>query len=122
DFNGDGSIDVAFITGSSTVTAMVHDGRGGFTSLTNFSTGDLMSFPPEGPAATSIAVGDFNNNGRADIVVTHHDGNTIAVLLDSSTPVPSITSPAAGSRLPGSATLSWSAPDGLPGAPVAEYW
>ena len=81
DFNGDGKPDLAVANaGSNNVTVLLGNGSGGFTPAGNspFMVGN-------GP--TSIAVADFNSDGRADIAVTNYGfepaGTNITVLLGS---------------------------------------
>jgi len=77
DFNGDGKQDLAvadFLGG--TVTVLVGSGTGGFTA------GPGSPFPTdEGPI--SIAVGDFNEDGKADLAIANSGKKDITVLLNS---------------------------------------
>jgi Metallo-peptidase family M12/FG-GAP-like repeat/FG-GAP repeat len=59
-------------TSSSCLTA-------GFTQLSF----DIASHYPVGGAAYSVAVGDFNGDGKQDLVTANFDGNTVSVLLGS---------------------------------------
>jgi uncharacterized protein (TIGR03437 family) len=75
DFNGDGKPDiVAANSGGNTLILLLGNGAGGFTAAggSPFAVG---SFP------SSIAVGDFNGDGRADIAIANAGGNSAAVLL-----------------------------------------
>jgi hypothetical protein len=63
DFNGDGNQDLAVANQSShNVSILFGDGAGNFSAPTNFSTG-ASSNP------VSVAVGDFNGDGRQDLAV-----------------------------------------------------
>jgi hypothetical protein len=81
DFNNDGAPDLAVanqygfeggVLSSRDVGVLLGNGLGGFASAVNFDSGG--SFP------SAIAVGDFDNDGQADLAVPHATGN-VAVLL-----------------------------------------
>jgi hypothetical protein len=62
DLNGDGRIDV--ITASQgTVSVLLGDGKGGFAAAKNYATSGIS-------ANLSIALGDFNRDGKLDVVVS----------------------------------------------------
>jgi hypothetical protein len=75
DFNGDGKTDLAVANfGGATVSVLLGNGNGSFTAA------------PGSPAAvgsqpTSVAVGDFNGDGKADLAVANSNSNTVSVLL-----------------------------------------
>ena len=75
DVNGDGKADlaVADLFGNY-VTVLLGNGNGGFTAVSGgpFSAG---SFP------ASVAMGDFNSDGRADLAVANSGDNNVTVLL-----------------------------------------
>src|SRR5262245_55940802 len=65
DFNNDGKNDLATVNrGAHTVSILLGDGAGNFGTATNFSTGDTFSEP------FALAVGDFNNDEKTDVVVS----------------------------------------------------
>jgi hypothetical protein len=77
DFNGDGKQDLAvanYGTGSdpNTVSILLGDGAGGFSARTNF---------PVGSSPASVAVGDFNNDGKQDLAVANTGSNNVSILL-----------------------------------------
>ncbi len=80
DFNGDGKTDLAVVnSGSDSVSIFLGNGDGTFTLV-------LPTFPatktlPTGNNPSSIAVGDFNGDGKMDIAVTNKDDNTVSVFL-----------------------------------------
>jgi hypothetical protein len=80
DFNGDGKADltVANRTGDS-VSVFLGDGQGGFGRRTD------LAFAANS-AIYSVAVGDFNLDGKPDIVGANAGDDTIAVFLNTTTP------------------------------------
>src|SRR2546421_1183784 len=81
DFNGDGTLDLAVAnpnssaagvgSDSATVSILLGTGTGSFGAKTDFSTGR---------ASSSVAVGDFNGDGKLDLAVAGF-GDTAATLL-----------------------------------------
>jgi hypothetical protein len=76
DFNGDGRADVAVhhTSGSSPVGVFLGNGDGTFQPARNAAAGDSQGEPG------SLAVGDFNADGRPDLA-TANDVGTVSVLL-----------------------------------------
>ena len=75
DFDGDGNADVAIANyGSNTVTVLLGDGAGGF-SAAPFSPFAVGSYP------YSVALGDFNGDGKPDLAIANSQSNTLTVLL-----------------------------------------
>ncbi|MGC1106278.1 MAG: VCBS repeat-containing protein [Candidatus Acidiferrales bacterium] len=75
DFLGNGKLDLAVAnSGSNNVTLLLGNGDGTFAQAASspFSVGKGLS---------SIAVADFNGDGRLDLVVTNTGDNTISFLL-----------------------------------------
>jgi len=72
DFNGDGIPDfaVADLFGNS-VTILLSDGSGGFTSST----------VPVGGGSYGVAAADFNGDGKPDLVVANGSDSTVTILL-----------------------------------------
>jgi hypothetical protein len=75
DFNGDGKLDlaVANVAGNN-VTVWLGNGSGGFT----VSAGSPF---PTGNSPSSIAVADFNGDGRLDLAVANALSNDVTILL-----------------------------------------
>jgi hypothetical protein len=85
DFNGDGKLDLAVANAcgsdpncgsESTLSVLLGDGRGNFT---------LASSPVVGGWPWSVAVGDFNGDGKLDLAVANQSSNTVSVLLGDGT-------------------------------------
>ena len=80
DFNGDGIQDFAAANeGSNTVSIRLGNGSGGFTSPAS----------PEvavGSAPFSVAIGDFNGDGRQDFAAANFSSNDVSVRLGVCTP------------------------------------
>jgi hypothetical protein len=75
DFNKDTRMDIAVANaGGDNVGVLLGNGDGTFSVQTTFSTG-------ANSAPNAVAVGDFNNDTRLDIVVANYDGNNVGVLL-----------------------------------------
>ena len=76
DFNGDGITDVAavnFFGGAAGIVGIrLGNGNGTFGPVTSYTLGN---------ESRSIAVGDFNNDGKADLVVGQNSDDNIAILL-----------------------------------------
>ena len=91
DFNGDGKPDLAVANrGSDNVTVLLGDGSGGFTA----ASGSPFA---AGSGSFSVAVGDFNGDGRPDLAVADLDSNSVTVLLNTApgtVPITFVTSPA----------------------------
>jgi hypothetical protein len=81
DFNGDGRADLAVLT--TTVNPDYTSTGGGVSVLLGNGDGTFQSEATNavngGPF--SIATGDFNGDGRTDVVVTNLNGNSVSVLL-----------------------------------------
>jgi hypothetical protein len=82
DFNGDGLPDLAVanvIEGNGTVSILLNTTAPGSTTP-SFT---LAASPQLGGMPSSIAVGDFNGDGKPDLAVTLVDANKVVVLLNS---------------------------------------
>jgi hypothetical protein len=77
DVNGDNKPDIIVANnGGNNVGVLLNSGNGTFLRQKAYITGD-KSYPP------SVAVGDVNNDNKADIIVTNQNINSISVLLNS---------------------------------------
>jgi hypothetical protein len=69
DFNGDGNLDLAVVepggTGSSALSIFLGDGKGNFRESATYQTG---------VQSTSVAVADFDGDGKLDVAVTNELG------------------------------------------------
>jgi FG-GAP-like repeat/PASTA domain/Dockerin type I domain/Divergent InlB B-repeat domain/FG-GAP repeat len=77
DFDGDGKLDIVETNpnpGNGNVSVLLGKGDGTFQSPVNYTVGTT----PE-----AVAVGDFNGDGKPDIVVGNRNSNNISVLLNS---------------------------------------
>jgi CSLREA domain-containing protein len=77
DFNGDGKQDLATADasggfGAGDVSVVLGDGAGGFSSSTPFTVGTTP---------LSVAVGDFNGDGKQDLAAANGNSNNLSVLL-----------------------------------------
>jgi hypothetical protein len=93
DFNGDGIQDIAVVSGSaSTVSILLGNGAGGFGAPTPFGTGT-------GTNPASVAVGDFNGDGKQDLATANFDSSNVSILLgDGAGNFGAATNFAAGAR------------------------
>ena len=75
DFNGDGKPDVAIANnGSNNLTVLMGDGSGGFTAAPGSPFG-------VGSGPVSVAVGDFNGDGKLDLATANSNSNNVTILL-----------------------------------------
>src|SRR4029077_6184538 len=79
DLNNDGNPDLATVTYSgNTVAVALGDGTGLFGSVQTFAA------PPNGIYPYDVAAGDFNHDGKQDLVMAGYLGGYAFVLLNQS--------------------------------------
>ncbi len=117
DLNGDRETDLAIANSASgTVTVLLSNGTGGFTA----APGSPL---PAGSGPVSVAVGDFNGDGKPDLAIANARGNNITVLLGNGaggfTAAPG--SPFAAGSTPHSVAVGDFNGDGTPDLAIADY-
>jgi hypothetical protein len=116
DFNGDGKLDLAvanfnYINGGSTLSILLGDGTGNFT---------LASSPATGINPYSVALGDFNADGKLDLAVGSGDGAVSILLGDGMGSFSLASSSASGDYEPSVAVGDFNG-DGKLDLAVADY-
>ena len=91
DFNLDGKPDLAVANGGSdNVTIRLGDGAGAFPDATSATVG-------AGNIPQSVAVGDFNRDGKPDLAVANYGSNNVTIRLgDGAGAFPDSTSSTVG--------------------------
>ncbi len=87
DFNGDGKPDIAIadsVYSRGAVSVLLNTTPVGATTL---SFTPKQNFFENGSSPSSVAVGDFNGDGKPDVAVANYGSNTAAVLLNESPPI-----------------------------------
>ena len=84
DFDGDGKPDVAALTEACEycqghVSILLNNGHGGFQPERDHPVGSSFL----GPQPESIATGDFNGDGKPDLVVANAGDGTVSILLNT---------------------------------------
>ena len=79
DLNGDGNQDLVTANSHNDVSVLLGNGNGGFAPAVQFAVG-------VGPTAPqSVAIGDFNSDGKKDLVTANFGTNNVGVLLGNGT-------------------------------------
>src|SRR5208337_2304243 len=76
DFNGDGKLDLVVANQDGTVSVLLGKGDGTFQPAVSYEADHSVGTEP-----SSVAVGDFNGDGKLDLVVVNSDSNDVSVLL-----------------------------------------
>ncbi len=119
DFNGDGKIDLAVANydqthSTGTVQILLGNGNGTFT------VGNAYSWTRCSPI--SIAVADFNSDGKLDLAVTNYNGGTVSILPGNGDGTfPSYTNYNSGGTNPRALTIADFNGDGKPDIAVENY-
>jgi hypothetical protein len=86
DFNGDGNLDfvVSAVT-ANTLTVVLGNGDGTFKSARSYVPYTIRQFLPNtfGPSPTSVAFGDFNGDGSADMAVVDQGNSNVTIFLNN---------------------------------------
>ena len=84
DLNGDGKLDlIVYSQGNSNLTLWAGDGKGGFTQ-------SLGAPIWSGPGFQTVAVGDFDGDGRTDLVVSSSYAATVLLANGSQKSIPKV--------------------------------
>lgn len=76
DYDGDGDLDIAYVTqGGTSLIIAYNNGAGSFTSTT-------AVLIPSTYAMKRVATGDFNGDGRPDIAMTANVSRTVRIVLN----------------------------------------
>src|SRR5205085_799855 len=95
----DGKQDLAVKqTGAASLYYLLGDGLGGFAAPVNVAA--------TGAAGTKLTLGDFNQDGRQDLVTANFNTGTLIVRLGGCNAAPTMTAGAALTRQQGSAGTS----------------
>ena len=74
DFNGDGNSDLAFCDKNNNIGVLLGNGDGTFSPPTMYATWKTGS-------TIDFAAGDFNSDGKTDIIASYTGTNAFAILL-----------------------------------------
>jgi hypothetical protein len=83
DFNGDGYLDLAVASEGVPPVTSADDGYGTVSVLLNAGDGvfGVQTTYAVGTFALSLAVGDYNGDGRPDLAVANNDNSSVGILL-----------------------------------------
>jgi hypothetical protein len=82
DFNLDGKVDLAIANlGDNTISVLLNTTTTGASTLTFAAKQDFGT----GSSPYSVAIGDFNSDGKPDLVAANNGSNTVSVLLNTTT-------------------------------------
>lgn len=82
DFNCDGKLDVATVNyNGNDVSVLMGNGDGTFQPKLNFAAGSF---------SWSLAVGDFEGNGKASLAVANNFAKDVSILLNTTAVLPGV--------------------------------
>ena len=125
DFNGDGKPDLAIMDSYTTsITILLGNGDGTFTqgtTIDHVGTTGCIPYPVNQRSNCSMAVGDFNHDGNADLAETSDFDNTVIILLGDGRGgfAPASGSPITVGNFPEAVRIGDFNNDGLPDLVVA---
>lgn len=86
DFNLDGKPDLAVANFSAdNISILLNNGAGGFGTAANYIVNIYSTVYLAGAHPSSIAVSDFNGDGRPDLAVANLDNNNVSVFFNNGT-------------------------------------
>jgi hypothetical protein len=122
DFNGDGKPDIAYVSNISYPVTLVHgyvevflgNGDGTFTQKSVPLSAASVTYP-------SLAVGDFNGDGKLDLVVTDHTNSKAYILLGKGDGTFTLKSTLTTGMWPDNPAVGDFNGDGIPDLAIANY-
>ena len=104
DVNGDGILDMIVSNrNSNNVSVRFGNGFGGFLSQTFYSSGTTAK---DSKRSITVALGDIDNDGDLDIVVTNRKANSVGILLNNGVGVFTTTTASTGPNKAGKFPMS----------------
>ncbi|WP_273455337.1 FG-GAP-like repeat-containing protein [Nevskia ramosa] len=123
DFNGDGKPDLAVANYNSNTVSILRNNTAPGAASASFV---LAASPAVGGGPQSVAVGDFNGDGKPDLATANNSGDTVSILRNNTAPGAAsasfilAASPAVGDQPASVAVVDFNG-DGKPDLAVANY-